>query len=769
MSDRLSLDLEPGAAGTPDLEAAKIQPREVPANYGVLRPTFRLESHNLADYSRAIYKYRWPAIASFALIVGLTTVYTFTATPIYQGSVQLLIEPENPNVVSFKEVIEQTRGTDDYYQTQYRILQSRVVARKTLDSLDLWKKPPFGSVATEPSKWNIGNAIRKSGSWVKSFFMEPSRARTPDEVETAEQSAAINTLLSNLDIVPVRNSRLVDVRYESEDPVIASHLANALAHAYIEQTLAIKYTASKDASDFLGSQMAEQRQKVQATEQALQKYREQNDALSLEDRQNIVVQKLADLNAAVTRAKTERIQKQAAYDQLKSISATDATALDTFPAIQSNTFIQQQKTDLANLQARYGQLSERLGERHQDIINIKAAIQQATTKLQAEINKVVQSVRNEYLAALSQEQSLTAALNQQKAEAQSMDRKAIDYGVLKREADSNRQMFDSLLQRAKETNISGELKSSNIRIVDVAETPRTPVSPNKKLNLTFAFVFGGLFSVGLALLLDRVDGRVRTPEEIQVAFGLPCLGFVPAIADKTDTVKKDYLLTDNVPPSFAEAIRSLRTNVLFSSASSESRCLVVTSTAPGEGKTMTSVNLAIAIAQSGQRVLIIDADLRRPRVHSVFEQPQTPGLSNVIVGNAKAAEAVKKTQVPGFWVMPSGDIPPNPAELLGSKRFADLLRAFAGHFDWIIIDSPPVMAVTDAAVISHVTSGVLFVIAADQTSRTAAGQALEQLGNVGAKVLGAILNRVDLERNPYYYKRYYRREYAAYYRHKPVA
>ena len=560
-------------------------------------------------------------------------------------------------------------------------------------------------------------------------------------------------------IAPIRNSRLVELKYDSIDPVFATTVTNALAQAYITQNLEFKFLASKEASDWLGQQLGEQKAHVEASEQALQKYREQTDSGALEEKQNIVGQKLADLNAAVTRAKTERIQKEALYDQVVAIQ-DDPAALDSVSAILSNTFIQQQKLAIAELQRQQVQFSEKMGPNHPDMLKLSATIRSVEIKMRAEVTKVVASLKNDYQASLAQERSLTAALDSQKGSALALSRKGINYGVLSRDAASNRQIFDSLMQRTKETGISGELKTSNIRVVDPAEVPRVPASPNKSLNLALATLGGIATAFGFSFFFEYMDSRIKTPDELKSYLGLPFLGMVPALSEKA---AMNPLINNGVPPNFSEAFRAVRTNVLFSSADDGGRSIAVTSTGPGEGKTVISSNLAIALAQAGQRVLLIDGDMRKPRVHTLLGISQEPGLSNVLVGTAKPSRAMHKTTVPNLWALPAGVSPPNPAELLGATRFKEFLATVNQFFDWVILDTPPVMAVTDSCVVAHATNGVLFVVGAEMTSRHAAARAIEQVQNAKGRFIGGVLNRVDLEHNAYYYSQYYRREYAAYY------
>jgi capsular exopolysaccharide synthesis family protein len=323
-------------------------------------------------------------------------------------------------------------------------------------------------------------------------------------------------------------------------------------------------------------------------------------------------------------------------------------------------------------------------------------------------------------------------------------------------------MYESLLQRAKETGVSTELKTSNIRIVDEAELPSVPVWPRKVLNLTLALLGGCVLALGLAFFFEYVDSRIKSPEEIKAHLGLPSLGMIPAL-DPKSWKGRDPLISDGVPPNFAEALRTVRTNVLFSSAEEGARNLVVTSTGPGEGKTLVAANLAIGFAQAGQRVLLIDADMRRPRIHQLFRQRQEPGLSNLMVGHSVPSACIRKSSVPGLWLLTAGRIPPNPAELLGSQRFRDFVQSLSEHFDSVIIDSPPVMAVTDAAIAASAATGIVFVVGAEMTSRHAAKTAIQQLENGRPCFLGVVLNRVDLERNAYYYSNYYKREYHQYY------
>ena len=727
------------------------------------------DEKHVMDYVRVLYKRRWIAAPVFLILFVVGAIGALRQTPIYEGRTQLLIEKDTPNVAKLDQMFDSQDGwyNDEFYQTQYRILQSRTLAKRTIDAMKLWDAPRLGNGPEPRTKISpiglLWAAVNSAIELAKKPFAEAPQPVPPGAAaeadETGSQSGRIDEFLGGLGVVPVRNSRIVEIRYDSTDPKFAADAANAVARAYIEQNLEFRFNTSKDAADWLGDRLAEQRKAVEASESALQRFKEKNGAVSVADNasSNIVVQRLTDLNAALTKAKTERINKEALYNQLKT--ADGSGMLETYPAVMSNEYIQKLKADLSDLQRQQAQLAQRYGERNPEMIKMRSAVETADAKLRAELSKVVESVKNEYQAALSQEQSLQSALNTQKSEALSQNRTGIEYGVLQREAESNRQIYESLLQRTKETDISSERRSSNVRIVDQAEVPRWPVSPNIQRDLTLSFALSLAFAVGLAFFFEHIDSRIRTPQELKTHLGIPFLGMVPSIGKDTEG-SSNPLLTNGVSPNFVEAFKTIRTNVLFSSAEEGLRTLVVTSAGPGEGKSIVAANLALALAQAGQRVLLIDADMRRPRIHEIFDLPQEPGLSNILTGNAKTAAAIRKASLHGLWLLCAGHIPPNPAELLGSRRYLDFIASLDEHFDWAIIDTPPVLAVADSPIAGNDASGVIFVVGSDKTSRQAARAAVEQLDSAHAHLVGSVLNRVDLIRHPYYYASYCRKEYA---------
>lgn len=715
------------------------------------------------EYLRVLYKRRWVAIPAFLLVFLSGALSSIRTVPVYEARTQLLIERDARRVTSINSALEDRSGyyDQDFYPTQYQILQSRSLALRTIEALDTAGVHPDVPVQAG-SSFSIGGGVRAAWRGLKAVT-----GAVPEEVpetpadETRDQAGRIDGFISGVVVSPVRSSRLVDLRFRSPDPAYAARAVNELASQYAKQALDFRFLATQEASDWLRGQLEEQRLKVQTSEAALQQYKETEDALSVDDRQNIVVQRLTELNAQVTRARIERINQEAMHTRLQEMRRA-GQSLDSLPAVMASEVVQALKAEANALRSERAQMAARgLGDNFPDVRDLLTRLTAIEGRLQTEIERAVESVENEYLAARGREDSLVRALNSQQNEVYGLDRKAIEYAALEREAAGNRQLYENLLERTNESDVSGGFRGSNVQVVDRAEVPRGPVLPRVRRDIAVAGLAGLVLAFGLAFGFELLDSRIKSPDEIRTHLGLSFLGLVPVFPRKNGSGDGSLLDADS-PPAFAEAIRGIRTAVLFSSADEGARSVLVTSTGPSEGKTVVSSNLAISLAQSGHRTLVVDADMRRPRLHEVLERSQEPGLSNVLVGETPLDGAARLTGVPNLWVLTAGQIPPNPAELLGSKKFEDLYAELKRRFDWIVFDAPPVMAVTDAAVLANRVGAVLFVIGAEMTTRQAAAAAIDQLSGAKAKFIGAVLNRVNVQRHSYYYAPYYRKEYSKY-------
>jgi capsular exopolysaccharide synthesis family protein len=550
----------------------------------------------------------------------------------------------------------------------------------------------------------------------------------------------------------------VDVTFTARDPQFAALAVNTLVDEYVDQNLALKLEGTQNMIDWLEQEVIKQQAKVQESERALAEYRDKQNSMSLDDKQNIVVSRLNQLNDAVMRARTTRVQKEALYNQIKSLPP--GTSPDSVSIVAQNPQVQALKSKLVELQREKAQLAERYGDRHPQMVNITAQLQDTQRQLDLESAKAVQTVRNEYESALLEEQTLARNLEAAKADAADLTKKSIGYGVMEREAQSNRQVYDSLLQRDKELRVASNSRANNVRLVDRAEVPKGPITPGGRRTWLLAIAVGLALALAIPFGLDYVNDTIKTPEDVSRRLKLPFLGLVPSIRGN----KHPILASSHVPHDFGESFRSLRTALLSKYMAAGTKIVAFTSAQPLEGKTTTAVNTAIALAYGGSRVLLIDADMRRPGMHRPLRLVNERGLSQVLTGQARVRDVIQRTVDPNLLAITAGPTPPNPSELLTSERMKTLLANLEhGPFDWIIIDTPPVLAVTDAVVLAPMVSGVTFVVGAEMTRRRLAERALETIMAAHPKQVAIVLNRVDFARNKYYYSRYYGHQYKNYY------
>ncbi|HZI80125.1 MAG TPA: polysaccharide biosynthesis tyrosine autokinase [Vicinamibacterales bacterium] len=677
--------------------------------------------NHLFDYLASIYRHRYLAAAVFAVVVVAAGVRAYITLPLYRAQARVMIEIEDDETTALAGVLhgENARDPEPFYQTQFRILTGRELARRTAAKLDLAREPEFAGVAHDPA-------------------------------------ALASAFMARVSADPIKSSRLVDVGFVSADPELAARAASQLARDYVERNAESRLANLTSSIAWLDEELERQRSRVEASERAMATYREQQNAMSLQDSQNIVVARLNSLNDAVTRARTTLAQKESLYDQVKALSSSDDA--DTIPAIQQNNFIQSLKSHVADLERERANLAERYGERHPELIKVNAGIRDSRRQLETEIAKALEAIRNDYQTALAEERSLERSLEDQKGAVLSLSRKNVSYTVLEREAQSNRQVYETLLQRQKELQVLASSRGNNVRLVDDAEIPRAPFVPDMKRSLMMATLAGLALALGLVGGLTYLDDTVKTPEDVAQKLQVPFLGMVPKVPGG------GALLSGDHPHTFGEAFRSLRTALAFSNGPASGRVIVVTSSQPLEGKTTTASNLAIALALGGEKVLLVDADLRRPNLHKTLGIENTVGLSHLLTDQASPRDVIRETSTSNLWVITAGQVPPNPSELLASDRMSALLNPVHGWFDWVIVDTPPVLAVTDAVILAPLAAGVAFVIRSEMTPRRHVRRALETLMTGQPKLHGVVLNGVDLERNKYYYSRYYGYEHTDYYK-----
>jgi polysaccharide biosynthesis transport protein len=733
-----------------------------PSGYSYPPPQEEKEVH-LRDYWRVIRKRQWTVIAFFLIVLITTAIATYTMKPIYRATVTIQIDRENPSFVDFKEIFSVNMWDLDYYQTQYKILESRTLAKRVVQSLKLVEHPEFLPQPETPfQKWkssvfNSVFALFKSTNKDEKKSTQPSPQASP---ETDIETALIGQFLGNLKVEPIRNSRLVKVHFDAMNPELAAQVPNSLASNYIQQSLESRFTSMEQARDWLSNQIDILKAKVERADEALQEFGSKHGIVSLDEKENIIMQRLTELNDTLTKAESDRMAKEALFRQSKDKD------FDSLPTILENKVIQDLKQTLNQLDAQYTKLLETYKPEYPEMVRLRKQVASVQKRLDGETQKVINGIRNEYESSRRKEALIRAAFEEQKTRVMTMKEQSIQYNILKREADTNRELYRDLLQRMKQAGVSAGITASNIKVIDPAEVPRGPYKPNVRMNLLLAMVVGLFLGVGLAFFFEYLDNTIKTPEDVEQLIRLPSFGMVPELSyEKKKRSEKGAfypveLITHGHPKSvLSEAYRNIRTSILLSFSEKPPKKIAVTSANPFEGKTTTVVNTAIALSQTGAQVVVIDGDMRKPRVHKVFEGngENGAGLSNYLSGIAELKMIVKKTEVPNLYYIPAGPIPPNPSELLGSKLFTTMLQALGVKFDHIILDSPPVLGFADAAIISSAIDGVILVAAGGKTPKETLQHAKEALQQVNAKILGVVINRVDIQKSyyGYYYYRYH--------------
>jgi capsular exopolysaccharide synthesis family protein len=701
----------------------------------------------LRELLRILHKHRLMIATVVAVMVAVVTVVTLRIKPVYEAGARIEVNGETPDLSNLRELFLQMPSSEDYVQTQVRILQSDDLAIQTVRALRLYDDPQF--------------AVRSRSNNSGAPF-------TP-----AEELKLIQAFHAHLNVAVVRSSRLVEVKFESTSPKQAADAVNTLSDLYVENNFRKKYESAMQASDWMAGQLRELKVKMEQSHEALINYERENQIYGLDQGQNVTVTKLGDLNKQLTDAEADRIAKQSQYELVKS------GRLDDLAAVMSSPLIQDQQRQRAALRDQMADATATLGPKHPRVLRLQQQLQETETEIKNQEQAVAGRIESDYLGALKREQLLRRAFDAQKNEANSLNGKLVEYSLLRREYETNQQLYEGLLQRLKEAGISSGLRSSNIHVVDRARPPITPIRPRKTLNITLSLIVGLAIGCALALFNEYLDNSVKVPEDVEQLVNLSVLGIIPAVGSVTaygarrkslpravvPQAQTSELATVSQPHSIvAEAYRALRTSVLLSTSRNAPQLILISSGQPREGKTTTALNLAITLAQRGDRVVLMDTDLRRPRVHRAFQMANDRGLSTFLTGQIPAADLPRPVrQIPNLFVVTSGPTPPNPAELLSSEPLEALFGELRRQFDFILLDSPPAISVADSMILAAHADGVMLVVHGGVTTRETLRHTTKLMTSVNAKILGVVLNNVDVRSVDYKY--YYTYYYGDYYRH----
>jgi polysaccharide biosynthesis transport protein len=726
-------------------------------------PVIGQDSH-IFDRLSVLHKYRWAAVTVFVLVVSWNMVDSYTQVPIYRATAQVLIEDPGNDLATPTEIARSVALTDPeiYMETQLRIMRGRELAQRVARELNLEKVAEFNGQGPRPTQLaqSIATIKRYAAAPYRMFMSaigQPSNG-PPPQIKPGDYTDA---LVGRLEAEQVRGSQLVELSINSSDPEFAARAVNAFAERYVAENLSLKVSTLEKSAEWLTGEVAKQAELVKESELKLARYKETQDAGALDSSQNTVVARLNQLSETVTKARTDRIIKEGVWRQLQDAGQD----VESVSAVLNSPSVQTLRTQVNALQQDRARVTERYGERHPEYQKVMTSLANAERQLDTEVKKAIQNAKNEFDAAVTQEQVLQRAVNEAKSAATALGRKGVDYAVLDREAQSNREIYNQLLTREKELRVVANSRTNNVRVVDRAEVPARPFTPDHRRDWLYALALGLGLALAVAFGIDYLDDTVKTPEDITRRLKLKFLGLVPVVSGE-----RHPLISGPVPHDFGEAYRAIRTSLSGQLPANGPRIISVNSSQPLEGKTTTAVNIAMALAVGGARILLIDADMRRPSVHKALRMTNDRGLSQLLAGQARMREVVQRTHDPNLLCITAGRTPANPSELLASDRMRALLAGLeAGPFDWIVIDTPPVLAVTDAVILAPLVHAVTFVIGAEMTRWRLAERAVETLLSSNPRQVLAVLNKVNFGRNKYYYSRYYGHQYKNYYAESPAA
>ncbi len=684
---------------------------------------------------------KWLILAVFSAVVAAATLYTVRQPKVYSAQASLIIEAREPRFLD-NQIQDVNSDTGSYYwankeylTTQYKIIQSRAVSQRVVEKLGLNADEGFlGLTQVADSK---------------------QRAAMMSRID------AVAKLQRMIQVEPVRDSRVSLIRIEDRDAHRAALLANEVAQAYSDEIIEQKMKLTENASKWLDARRDSLSDSARVSELALYEYRKQSDILALDDRASMVSNKLQETSKALTEAQLKIAALKARSSAIRAVQtgrgAEDRLWAEALPAARENVNLTKLKDRVFSLRNECTDLASRYLEQHPKLLECNEKLASAEKEFARELDNIVISTEAELKEAVEKERNLKSLFEAVKAEAFEVEKKRVELDRFKQDADNARRQYDSVYKRLKDIELSGLVRTSNVRVLDDALPQLAPVRPNVPRGVMMGVAMGLLLALGLAFALEFLDSSVTSQADIEERLGLTFLGFVPSIP--SSAASPDLHIHREPRSIIAECMRAIRTNVLFMSPDKPFRRMLVTSSGPQEGKSTTTINLGIAMAQSGNRVLIVDTDMRRPRLHRAFGVPNDVGVSSLVVGEEKLDAAIKTTEVPGLFVMPCGPIPPNPAELLHTRAFSELLDKLGERFDKVLLDSPPVGAVADAVVLATQVDGVVMVLKAGRTNRDVARRTVRALTDVKAPIYGAVLNDVDLERGKYgdyYYGSSYR-------------
>ena len=717
---------------------------------------------DLRQYWRILMSHKWGILGFSTIVTLLTVLVVFNITPVYKGTSTLLIESQQTNVVSIQEVYG-LDGSSEYLLTQFEILKSRSLARKVILKYDLLNHPAYNLPEAElPEKLQFIQSFSFRDTAAE-YFPDLFPIQIEEIIEGSEEvilEEMITSFLGNLTISPVRKTQLVMISFESTDAKLAADMANAVGDTYIEDNLAAKLELTVKATTWLNKQLKNQRVDLTAAEQRLQQYRERERIIGADGGLGMAEREIELVSSKLVDAKRERLELESLFNQIQEIGSKNASKLQLIPSILGHALVQNLKDVVAGVELKRSEVSNRYGKKHPKMKAINSELSRAYSNLNRQILSIARSIENRYKIALATVESLEGSLDSTRDDMQQLSGKEYKLKELQQDVDTKRALFEQFYTRFSETNATGDLKTANARITDLASKPIDPIKPKKKLIVALAFVASFMFAVMVAFLLKALDNTIKTSIEVEAKLGEVMLGLLPLLPTTRKQPNPSYNHYLEEPHStYSESLRTIRTGIILSSLDNPYKTISVTSSVPGEGKTSTALGLAFSLAQVGT-VLLIDADMRRPSIHKALGLiQQKTGLSNLVAQTHAMEECIHTYEQGGFDVLTCGIIPPNPSELLSSERFKELIMGLSKIYDKIVIDTAPCQAVSDALVLAPIVDAYLYVVKSEATTSHLAKNGLKRIRQVNGNIAGVVLNQVDVKKA----EKYYGEDYSGYY------
>lgn len=723
------------------------------------------EEADLKEYMGIISRYKWLILSITVVLTAIAAYIAYTTPPVYRSTAILLIDSQKKRIVSIEEVYDVPVVNEEYFETQNQILQSRGLALRVIEQLNLADHPAFDPAAHE-SRFSFDPR-----RWLpEGLFSEEAQAAAEVAVVSDGERGRLNEVLGmyydGLDVSPVPDSQLIQISFDSTDPVLAAEVPNALAEAYIERHIQSRTDITEDAVGWITERLDELRVQVKESEKALQDYRDQEKLVDVGGVDSIAARELNEITTELVDARRDLSEARTLLNQINSLKGQPIVAFGSIPAVLADTGVRAAKENQVRAQSAVSELSGRYGPMHPKMIAAQTELDEANQNLTAQIRNVISSVGMQYEVASDRVEELSQALAATKQDVAGINRKQATLVGLEREVANNRELYDLFMTRLKEADITSDMQSANARLVDEAAVPSDPVHPKKALIMLVTFFLGLTGSTFLAFITEALDNTLKYSADVEKKLRMPVLGVLPKVPGQLIGGKRRSIryYSGHNESIFAENVRTIRTNTLLTSIGEKKKLIVVTSSIQGEGKSTVSVNLALSLGQMG-KALLIDADMRNPVVAGAFnlKRRNAIGLSNYISGAHPLENCIHRFREDCLDVMPAGAVPTNPLELLSSERFASFINKVKHEYDYVVVDSAPVIPVSDAVILGGFANDILYVVKANDTPYQLAQEGVKRLQQqVSGAAIGMVLNQVSFSQAPGRYGAYLSDYYRTY-------